>query len=372
MERYQNIPLTTNFFNRLGVNYTSESSPSLVNKTTYADFGTGQVLANFTPNFDFGPYVSQLESYPELIYTMNLQDPIDPDLYSPIGDFLKKFGLEDIAFELAQFFSGSLLNFATASVISDVGLVELGAAGGTPALRVLGNDGNHGIYDKILQDLGSSVLLNSTVIAAQRSEDQSRLIVQGPKGNKLIIAKQLLITIPPTYDQLKPIGLDSKETPLIQQFFGRGLYPGIVKISGLPSGVQYVNAGVDTTYNIPVSPAVNGLNPTTVEGLYSFWISSDGVLSYDDAQSKALASIKSFVASIPNITPSEPELVTFSSHTPWLVKMGADSIKNGTWKDIYGLQGYRGTWYAGSQFLPSSVQLWNYTETLIPSIMAKL
>jgi hypothetical protein len=369
VQRYENTSVATNFFNRLDVTYNGSPLPSYTNATIYSDFTTGKPLTNFTPDFDFGPYITQLEQYPFLEWTKDLAVPVDPDLYSSFGDFLIKYSLQNVAYSIYLFSSTAMLQLPTLNVISNVGLKELGVD--TTAIRVISDEGNHIIYINALKVLGESVLLNSTVTLAQRDSSGSKLVVSTPTGYKLITAKQLLITIPPVADNLAPFELDTKEEDIFSNFIAEGLWPGIVKISGLPAGVTYTNVAPDTLYNLPTAPAINSLTPTAIEGFYRFYLFSAEPMPYEQAREKSLASIKAFVDAVTG-TSTEPEFIEFASHTPWYTKFPSDAIENGTWHALYELQGYRNTWYTGMEFVLGSVALWNYTSTLVPQIVAKL
>lgn len=369
--RYGNITVVTEFFDRLGVNYTAFTPEITYNSTIYADFSSAQQPANFNPSSNYTPYIDQLKRFPYLSWTTDLPDPVPSDLYLSIGDFITKYSLQDLGFEIYYHFGGSLLGHPTLDVITEFGLAEYHGSLPGGALRILSNHGNHEIYAKVLSDLGSNVLLESTVTAAQRSSSETRLVVKTPNGNKLIIASQLLITIPTILDNMSPFDLDTREQTIFQQFASRGFWTGLVNISGLPAGVQYVNAGIGTLYNIPKPPAVASLTPTTVEGIYAFYFFSDGLLPYTQARKDALASITAFRNAITKPT-TDPELVAFSSHSPWRPVMNSDAIANGFWQKMYALQGHRNTWYTGVEFLAWSSQLWNYTQTLVPQIIAAL
>lgn len=369
VQRYENTSVATKYFDRLGVTYNGSPMPSYTNATVYSDFTTGKPLTNFTPSFNFGPYITQLERYPFLEWTKDLAAPVDPDLYSSFGDFLVKYSLQDVAYSIYMFSSTAMLQLPTLNVISNVGLKELGVH--TTAIGVVSEKGNHIIYINALKVLQKSVLLSSTVTSARRNSYGSQLVVSTPTGKKLINAKQLLITIPPTAKNLAPFVLDTKENSILSHFVAEGLWPGIVKISGLPAGVTYKNAAPETLYNLPTAPAINSLTPTAIEGFYRFYMFNAEPMPYAQARAKTLASIKAFADAVTGVS-TEPELIEFASHTPWYSKFPSEAIKNGTWHELYKLQGYRNTWYAGMEIVLGSVALWNYTSTLIPEIVAKL
>ena len=66
-----------------------------------------------------------------------------------------------------------------------------------------------------------------------------------------------------------------------------------------------------------------------------------------------------------------PEFVVFSSHSPFLMHVTSDEIKNGFYSMLNGLQGYRKTFYTGAAFhTHDSSLLWEFTEALLPKIVA--
>lgn len=369
--RYGNEPVATDFFDFLGVNYTSTFEPGSTKTRVYADFAKAKTL-DFSPGTNYTAYIQQLEKYPYLVWTSNIPSPAPADLSLSMRDFIQMYNLQDIAYEMYYHMGGSFLDLPLLSVASEFGLAELVAdnsAGST--LRVVG--GNHQTYAKALDYLGPSVLLNTLVTDAQRTTAESKLVVKTPSGKKLIVAKRVLVTIPTIKSNMEPLSPDSKENDVFSKFSARGYWTGLVKISGLPAGTAYSNAGTNTEYHIPKAPSVAFLNPTAIAGVYQYWYFDDKVISNSDAKKKSLAAIEKFVKGLLDAKDvSDPTLVAFSSHSPWKATLSADAIREDYWAKTYALQGYRNTWYTGAQFLIGSTQLWNYTQSLIPDIVAGL
>jgi hypothetical protein len=66
-----------------------------------------------------------------------------------------------------------------------------------------------------------------------------------------------------------------------------------------------------------------------------------------------------------------PYFAIFSSHTPYELRVPAKAIKNGFYKELYGLQGQRRTYYTGAAFdAKDSSLLWQFTEALLPLVVA--
>lgn len=70
-------------------------------------------------------------------------------------------------------------------------------------------------------------------------------------------------------------------------------------------------------------------------------------------------------------TTSVPQVVAFNSHTPFKLVVDAEAIGGGFYGEVAGLQGYWNTWYTGAAVIShSSAILWNFTEALLPEMIA--
>ncbi|KAF3771153.1 hypothetical protein M406DRAFT_59906 [Cryphonectria parasitica EP155] len=340
VQRYQNEANTLDFFSRLNVTPSDDFPVSAYNTTIYADFSSSKVL-DFTPGTNFTGWLEQCYKYPWMQYTSDIPPPVPEDLYLSMDKFITKYDLGDIS---------------------------------CSTNRIVG--GNDKIYESALDVLGSSVLLNSTVIAAKRgstADEATYLVVSTPTGLKLIQASRLLITIPTTKTNMAPFAPDTKEEQVFTDFEVSGYYTGLVRFSEavLPAATAYENADPNAEYYLPQPPALISFAPTAVENLYTYRAYSTNVLSDSDAQTETLDLINTFVTGLTGKT-ADIELAAFNSHSPFRPSLTSEAIKGGYWGKMYGLQGYRNTWYTGAQFLPGSSQLWNYTATLLPDIVANL
>lgn len=156
---------------------------------------------------DYTAYAAQLAKYPYLPYSWNLPSPVPSDLLLPFGEFVAKYDLQDVAYSLFLDGEGfdNFLNELTVNVLKfvDESFLDAGAPGGN---IVPPNHNNGAIYTQAAAQLGSDVLLSSTVVGAQRPSHSGSgisLVVQTPSGKKLLQASKLLITIPPLLDNSK-------------------------------------------------------------------------------------------------------------------------------------------------------------------------
>ena len=366
-QAYWNISVVTEFFARFNIPIVQFGFEG--GTTVYADFETGEVLSNFVVDRNYTAYSNQLTKYPYLLWSWTLPSPVPGDLLLTFGDFIKKYSLQDIAYSIYSnsLGIGNILQQLTVNVfkIFDVAYLD-GLRGGDV---VTANHDNGELYVKALNELGPNALLSSTVIAAERPSDNSsvKIVVRTPTGNKLIVASKLLVSIPPVLSNLAPFDPDERERSLFQEWHYSGYYNGLVKNTGLPAGTRYVNAGANTTYHIPNLPGVYTITPTRVPGIFYYWYGSPTA----QPQAKVQADVSATIHRLTNANAPQLEFVAFSSHTPFKLVVSADDISHGFYGDLEGLQGHRSTWWTGAAFLShSSGELWNFTQALLPRIVA--
>jgi len=366
VQAYLNISVVRDFFARFDIpiiDYLFEGGT-----TVYADFKTGEVLLGFTQGFNFSLYAAQLDKYPDLAWSWTLPSPVPEDLLIPFRDFVIKYSLQSVAYSVYAFCAGvsNVLDQLTVNIFKWFDKAYLvGIAGGNVATA---RRDNGELFRKALVELGHNALVSSTVIAAQRpANGKVKLVVNTPTGTKLIIASQILITIPPLLKNMDPFDLNSHEYDLFSKWSYSAYYTTLINNTGFPNGYSYINAGANTLYHIPNLPAVYSINPTRIDGLFYGWYGSATELTQSEVQSD----ITAVVGRLTNNTQAHPGFPAFSSHTPCKLVVDADAIANGFYKELYALQGKRNTWYTGAALLShNSAGLWNFTQALLPSIVA--
>jgi len=234
------------------------------------------------------------------------------------------------------------------------------------------NHDNSELYEKAQAALAAvdSVLLKSHVVGCERSNNSVNLAVNTPSGPKIIQAKKVLITMPPTLSNLEPFDLDETENVIFRQFSASGYYTGLIRNSGIPDNVDIQNIGSDTPFNIPVLPGLYSIDPTGVPGLHKFLYGSPTVLSNEAVKEDVLASVNK-LRTAGTLNTTNPEFVIFSSHSPFLMTVPSEAIKDGFYRNLTGLQGYRSMFYTGAAFdTHDSSSLWQFTEALLPKLVA--
>ncbi|KAM0804918.1 hypothetical protein BDR22DRAFT_473633 [Usnea florida] len=380
---FWNTSLVTDFFARFDVPV-SGLSPSGGTTTVFTDFKTGQRFSNFTTTTDLSAYAAQVDKYSYLPFDWDLPNPVPQDLLLTFGEFVEKYSLQDVAFSIYNQAGagglGNILQQSTVTVLKAVGQVvfqELQGASITTAHR-----NNQELYEKALTELGSNVLLNSSVISAERPANSSgetgvRLVVKTSTGNKLLVVSQTLISIPPKLDNMSPFGLDGREQNLFQQLNNTGFYCGLINNTGLPTGQNFINIGTNTLYHIPTLPGLYHISPTAVDGIFSFWYGSPYDVPQAQIQQEIAAAIRLLLHSGSNTTEQtthqqQPDLLAYSSHTPYNLNVPPEAVRAGFYDNLDALQGYRNTWYTGGLFTPAAGPLWVFTQALLPKVAAAI
>ena len=364
------IPLDLNSFEAPGVT------------TKFVDFQTGKAVNDYTPpnaTAALEIYAAQLAKYPYLYADQSLghiPQPVAADLLLSFGDFIEKYSLQDAVFLFSSYGQGlgNILKLPTLyalKLISPALLLDLQIG----SLTTKRHD-NSELYEKAQAELGADALLNSHVLAMDRSNgDSAKVLIQTPTGRKLIRAKKIVSTIPPVLSNLQGFDLDNYETPLFSQFKYHSYYAGILRNSGIPDDLSLMNVGTDTQYNLPILPAAYDISPTSAPGLHIFQSTTNDDQRISDQQMEydVVASIKRMRAAgtLPATNESAPQFAIFSSHTPFEVYVPASAIATGFYNRLFALQGRKNTYWTGAAFVTyDSSLIWQYTETLLAQITA--
>lgn len=370
VQAYLNSSTTLDYFNHFDIPLVSYTGFNIT--TALADFDTGKPVV-FNPSRNLTGWAAHLAQYPWLDSTWNVPQPVAPDLLLPLGDFLAKYNLSDIAFDI-YLSAGGLsdpLQQLTINVMKMVGPALLSQMTGA-ALGTAHND-NSELYKKALAELGPDALLSSTVKAAVRRQKGNgvSLVIETPTGIKLIQASKLLITIPPTFYKMRAFDLSPKERDLFGQLEPMGYYTVLVNNTGLPDGHEWINANdLSATYNIPQQPAASQITSTHIPGLFYVWYRSPHREARVKVKRLAIKAIQN-IQEAQNYTITTPTIIKCKSHYPFKLSVSAQAIKDGFYSDLYALQGQRNTWYTGAAFIShNGGVIWNFTQVLLPHIVA--
>ncbi|KAL2141923.1 hypothetical protein VTI28DRAFT_1808 [Corynascus sepedonium] len=344
--------------------------------TRYVDFKTSTELSDFQPNNDISVLSREVRKYPEIALNTVLPKPLPEDLTLPFRDFIIKYGLESSVFSI--YFQteglGDLLSQPTLYVFKYLNTAYLdGQLPSSPGFFVTERAFNQEVYLRAQADFGADALVSSKVVAAYRNNSRVVLVVTTPTGTKTIIAKKLLVTMPPTMANMAPLGLDAREYGLFSRFKAQGWYVGLVNATGFTPGDEFVNTAANSQFNLPQLPALYQISPTRVEGIHLVRYGSPSYMNESDVKANIVRTVESVRrAVVPNAANLPPvELLAFSSHWPFSLRVSANDIADGFYTRLDALQGYRNTWYTGATFSSSTAShVWNFTERLLPRVFS--
>ena len=353
--------------------------------TKYYNFRTGKSIPGYTsPDPNFTAYAALLATkYPYLESGFDLPDPVPEDLLLSFGDFAKKYNLGGFVNFAASFAQGlgDLLKLPSIYVLKNISLAVLQnlQAGFLTTAR----HNNHELYEKALAELGHDALLSSTVVAIDRnhSGQYAKILVRTPSGKKLILAKNILISIPPLLENLKHFDLNDEERSLFAKFKYASYYTTVLRNNVIPPNLSLHALDPSQPYDIPNLPRIYSFDPTGYPGLTNVKYISNQPLPLERVKADILNNAKLLTAttagnvnsngsSNSNSTSANLEVTVLSAHSPFELRVDADAIRGGYYKKLYALQGKGRFWYTGAAFhTHDSSSLWEFSEKVVARIV---
>ena len=375
---WHNLHIVQKYFARFDIPLVLTSTSQVVSE--FVDFTTGKTVTGYAPPNQTAMaaalqvYAAQLAKYPEIDDGFYLPYPLEPDsdLLLPLHSFVKKYQLDAIVPIISQYEQGygNLLEQLTLYVMANFALDTL--ADIQNGFLTTKDYDNSQLYEKASAELGADALISSHVVCMDRNGDGVKIWVQTPHELTLIEAKKLIVAIPPKLDNLAGFDLDETERRLFSQFHNSYYYTGIIRDSGIPDNVTITNVGVHTPYNLPILPGLYGTYPTNIPGLVGIKYGSPIPLTSAEVKRNIIADINR-LKSAGTLNTTIPEFAVFSDHVPFVLTVPQKAIENGFYKQLYGLQGHRHTFYTGAAFrTQDSTLIWQFTEALLPIIMNSL
>ena len=213
----------------------------------YVNIADGCLLESYEPP-SFNATVAAIAKWLKLTapYTdkllpglWNFWDPsnIPSELLLPFGEFAERHGLEAAYPEMA------VISNVGVGGVRDILTLYVYFAFGRPVINefLLGSlfvpkgFSNSELYIRALDLLREDVLLQSHVTAAERGADGVKLVVQcAGGGKKLVKARRLLFTPPPSLHNLKPFDLDAKEKAPLSTWTGTSSFAAVARIPSIP------------------------------------------------------------------------------------------------------------------------------------------
>lgn len=338
----------------------------------YVDFRNGQPIPDFNFFTSLAGFQAQSERYPYLSYSTRLPNPVPKDFLLPFRDFLAKYNLQNTTYNVFYNLEGfgDLLSQATLYVLKYLNQEYLAAL--HPDYKgalVTTRRYNQELYERAQELLGKDALVSSHVLSATRSKSEVRIDVRTPSGSKTIIAKKLLIAMPPMTSNMEPFSLDTTEKDIFSKFKASGWYVGLVRASGLPESFAYQNTRPDTLHNLPQLPSLYQMSPTVVRDIYLVRYGTLGKTPDATVKSDILKTFNRVRASVLGQQSKQfqpAELLAYSSHYPFNLHVTAHEISKGFYNKLDDLQGRRSTWYTGAALISHGTgALWNFTDNLV-------
>jgi hypothetical protein len=295
----------------------------------------------------------------------------------PFGQFVEKYDLG----AMVQFINsingafGDILEISTLQEFRGLSLSLLATLDSFQTSSVMNNSL---LFEKATEELivAKSLLLSSTVLATERVSRSGsvKVLVDTPGGRKLIIAKKILITIPPTPAALTSFDPSEEELDIFSQFQGIGYYTSIIR-NAAPANTTLQNLALNKPYGLPAMPAIYNVAATVNPSLQLvFYGTKVGqILSDDEAKAAIIADLKRYQAAN-GLEATEPEFVVFSNHSPYNLLVGSEATKSGLFERLYGLQGKRNTFWSGATWrAQDSSASWKFTrDKVLPALVARL
>ncbi|KAK2014591.1 FAD dependent oxidoreductase [Colletotrichum eremochloae] len=359
---------TVDFFQRFGVQLNASALSPFPSKVV--DFKTGLVIPNATavdPTTMVGPLAKYLFATLQFGFlaqgAYDIPENVPEDLLMPFGQFVQKYNLTDVV-QVVWIFAqgvGNLLETPTLYVLQNFGQPHLlGLSSG----YLYAPGGNQQVYDKAGAFLGSDVLYSSIVVSSNRTDEGVTAVVAHPTGRKLIKAKKLLITIPPTLKNLAPFDLDDSETSVFKQWQDVPYYVGVISKSGLPDLTNYLNVDVTAPDALPHTPFVWRLETVGVPGYQTVKVIGER----DSAKAQGLVTdaVRKIEASANGTSTSGVSFSAWKMHSDLQLHVSPEAIKAGFYRDLYALQGKRSTHYTGNAWCSDySPLLWAFTDSRV-------
>ncbi|KAK1977203.1 FAD dependent oxidoreductase [Colletotrichum cereale] len=359
---------TIDFFQRFGVELNSSGLSPFPSKVV--DFKTGFVIPNASavdPSTMVGPLANYLFANLKFGFlaegAYDIPEDVPEDLLLPFGQFVQKYNLTDVV-QVVWIFAngvGNLLETPTLYVLQNFGQAHLL---GLSAGYLYAPGGNQQVYDKAGAFLGSDVMYSSVVVASKRTDEGVTAVVASATGRKLVKAKKLLITIPPTVENLAPFDLDDSETSVFKQWQNVPYYIGVVSKSGLPDLTNYLNVDVTAPAAFPQAPFVWRLETVGVPGYQTVKVIGEP----DSAKAQGLVTdaVRKIEASTSGTSTTGVEFSAWQEHKDLQLHVSPEAVKAGFYRDLYALQGKRSTYYTGNAWCSDySPLLWAFTDSRV-------
>jgi Uncharacterized conserved protein len=371
VEGYFNNDITTKFFKQLDVDYEALLPGSIISENV--NFNTGErvlpgseILGTVAGAVLYRASIEQFDYLASGAYY--LPDNVPEVLLRPFREFVEAHALQgalDVIFTFAENV-GNLLEAPLLYVIQNFGIIHINALLEGGYIRP--KNGTYELFGKAANFIDEeNIFFESTVSQARRNSTGVELVVEGADGTrKLIMAKKLLITFPPTLSALRGFDLRKEESSLFAKWDHKNYYAAAITDTGLPDGINIANTNPENQPgSLPLPPFQWELEYSGVPGYFMTKIVAEANFTAEDAKELIKSDIKR-MGETGVFSTKEPEIAAFTSHSPETLIVSTDDVRDGFYKKLYALQGHQSTYYSGYTFCTDySTPLWNYTGSVL-------
>jgi hypothetical protein len=309
-----------------------------------------------------------------------LPSPVPEELYLPLGALAAKHNFTALLPLMAQFgwYSGNQTTVSALYGIKDFGPGLLNSTFGDFILSGTGN--TRSLYDAALADLDYRVVLNTTIISVDRHTSPTgvTVVISQPSSDMhhTIVAKKLLVAIPPLLQNVLSLDLSREEQALFAKFTSLGYFAGVARVPGWDSRTL-VNYGASTPFHQRSIPGSIGFLATATPEEFGLGVGFDTDHA-TDADGEAVVRRELATLAAAGAVPADAaDTVTFpatSFHKPFNVRVRAVDIKDGFYAKVMALQGSRNTYWTGAAWAgQNSALVWSFNEgTVIPALKRDL
>ncbi|KAL3454971.1 FAD/NAD(P)-binding domain-containing protein [Aspergillus heterothallicus] len=374
---YFNTEIVRAFFDQVGAPYKNYTAPSSV--YDYVDFRTGRRVpppSAANASDALARYDTAIRQFPFLsagVY--DLPDEVPEALLCPFREFVEAYGLEGILGTVQMFAEPvrDLLAAPLLYVLQDFGISHLeGLRRGGGIVPV---NGTQELFRRVTRVIGEDrILLNSTVSRVMRNISGAVVFAAGGCGKRTAIeAKNVLVTFPPTLENMRVFDLDEDEQTLFSKWRHTSYYAAVIGNTSIPDGLGLINASPDNQPGgLPLPPFEFLLQYSGIKGYHTTRIVGDANFTEEEARRMLLGDISRMGQAGTFPVDQQPTMAAFASHSPEAMMVSVDDIRNGFYKKLYALQGNRNTYYTGLAFCTDySPQLWNYTLGVVDLMNSK-
>jgi len=235
------------------------------------------------------------------------------------------------------------------------------------------------VYQRALALLKEDVLLSSTVRSAKRTPEGTQLLVKQGSKSYVINAKRILYTAPPNPSVLAPYDLDETEKAILTQGHVEGEFIGVARIPCLAenTSINYFPAAAAPANHLnlrdyPFALRLDSTGPSGL-GLFRVIAGANFTLTAEELRANVTAAVQRLSTAGTISGNCSVEFKALSDHTrlQWYIKK--EQLEAGFIRDLYALQGYRGTWWTGYAFAaPYSSTVWAFTDAVVQKLVADL